>query len=240
MLADIDIAARAWPEAHRVLADGDAYGLPTKHCSLFARGYAPVFPLQRVSAYATPFNILHKSADEITALKNARLTLVYLGLESGSDVILKKIVKGSSKQMEAALRHARETALKVSATVILGLGGTMHWRAHAEETASLVNRQPPTYLSTLQLVLDPALIDRFLERYGEPFHPQNDRAVLEELRVMIENLAPPSPVIFRSNHASNALPLAGTLPKDRNKLLTQIDQALSGYRALRPELLRGL
>ncbi|MEI6558018.1 MAG: radical SAM protein [Rhodospirillaceae bacterium] len=242
VFADIDDAARDWPEARRVfLADGDAYGLPTPTLLAIAARLKERFSgLQRLSAYATPFNILAKEPEEIAALRAARLGLVYLGVESGADRLLKAIAKGSARQMEGALARARETGLKVSATVILGLGGQAHWREHIEATAALISRQPPTYLSTLQLVLDPAVAPGFFERFGEPFAWQDDRGVLAELRLLVERLAPPAPVIFRSNHASNALALAGTLPRDRDRLLGEIDDALSGAQPVRPRWLRGL
>jgi radical SAM superfamily enzyme YgiQ (UPF0313 family) len=242
VLAEIDAAAAEWPEARRVfLADGDAFGLPTDHLlAICARLRERFAGLQRVSAYATPFNLQAKSAEEIAALKAARLGLVYLGIESGADRLLKKIAKGSRRQMEAAMLHARACGLKVSATVILGLGGRRHWQEHIEATAALINLAPPAYLSTLQLGLAPEIADGFLERYGEPFEPQDDAGALEELRLLVERLAPPAPVIFRSNHASNAWPLAGTLPRDRGRLLAQLEAALAGLRGPRPFWLRGL
>ena len=240
--ADIDAAAQEWPEAHRVfLADGDAYALPTETLlAVCVRLRERFLALQRVTAYATPFNILAKSVDEIKALKAARLSLVYLGVETGHDRLLKQIAKGSAKQMAAALLRAREAGLKVSATVILGLGGRERWREHITATAELINQAPPSFLSTLQLVLAPEVEARFLERFDAPFLAQSDRGALEELRLLVELLAPPTPVIFRSNHASNALALAGTLPKDRNRLLAEIDSGLSGGGRLRPAWLRGL
>ncbi|MEI8396748.1 MAG: radical SAM protein [Rhodospirillaceae bacterium] len=242
VFADIDAAALMWPDAHRVfLADGDAYGLPTETLLALCARLRLRFPaLQRVSAYATPFNISNKSADEIMALRQARLTLVYLGLESGSDRMLKIITKGNSARMEAALARANETGLKVSATVIAGLGGRRYWREHIEATAVLINRHPPNYLSTLQLMLDPAVAPDFFSRFEEPFEWQDDRGILEEMRLLIERLNPPASVIFRSNHASNALPLAGTLPKDRAKLLDRIDATLQGRQSVRPGWMRGL
>lgn len=131
---DIDEAAAEWPEAHRVfLADGDAYTLPTETLLALCGRLRERFPnLQRVTAYATPFNLLGKSAEEIAALRAARLTLVYLGIESGSDLLLKKIAKGSAAQMAGALARAAEGGVKVSATVILGLGGRSLWREHIE------------------------------------------------------------------------------------------------------------
>lgn len=242
VFADIERAAVEWPTAHRVfLADGDAYTLPTDHLAAICDRLKERLPLlQRVSAYATPFNILRKSVEEIRLLKEKRLNLVYLGIESGSDLLLGKIAKGTSKQMERSLCRAAEAGLKVSATIITGLGGKAHWREHVDATADLLNRAPVTYLSTLQLGLEDSVAPRFFERFGEPFQWQDDHGVLLELKRLIERLDPPQPVIFRSNHSSNALPLAGTLPKDRSKVLDQIDQALAGHRQLRPGWARGL
>jgi hypothetical protein len=146
---------------------------------------------------------------------------------------------------ESAHARSRESGLKVSATVILGLGGRAHGQEHIEATAALINRQPPTYLSTLHLMLAPEVaagfFDRHAQRMGQPFEPACDRDTLQELRRLVECLAPPTPVIFRSNHASNALPLAGTLPKDRARLLTVIDAAIAANaETLRPRWLRGL
>jgi radical SAM superfamily enzyme YgiQ (UPF0313 family) len=242
VFADMDLAARDWPQAHRVfLADGDAYGLPAATLATLCDRLAEKFPgLQRVTAYATPFNLLRKTPEEMALLKAKRLSLVYLGMETGSDLLLRKIAKGSAKQMEAALLKARAAGLKVSATVITGLGGKALWREHMDATADMINRAPPTYLSTLQLGLEDEVAPRFFERFGPEFQWQDDRGVLEELHRLVERLQPPSPVIFRSNHASNALALAGTLPKDKGRLLAQLEAALTGQVGLRPRWLRGL
>jgi len=240
--AEIDRLAEMWPQTRRVfLADGDAYCLDTDHLAALCDHLAARFPsLQRITAYATPFDILAKGADGIARLKALRLGLVYLGIESGWDDLLKRIGKGSARQMEAALALARSAGLKVSATVILGLGGQGGWREHVDATADVINRAPPVYLSTLQLGLEDSVAGRFLDRIGPGFAWQDDTAILAEQRRLIERLAPPAPVIFRSNHASNALALAGTLPRDRDRLLGEIDAALTGERGLRPSWLRGM
>jgi hypothetical protein len=239
--ADIDRAARAWPGARRVfLADGDAYCLPTDDLLAILGALAGAFPdLQRVSAYATPFDILGKGEADIARLRAARLGLVYLGIETGWDDLLKRIRKGSAMQMGQALALARSAGLKVSATVILGLGGQRDWRPHIEATAELINRAPPVYLSTLQLGLEEGGAPLFIERFGPGFVWQDDAGVLEELAELVARLDPPSPVIFRSNHASNALALAGTLPRDRDRLLAEIQAARRGDGGLRPTWLRG-
>jgi radical SAM superfamily enzyme YgiQ (UPF0313 family) len=242
VFTDIDTAARGWPTAHRVfLADGDAFVLPTEDLLAICDRLRRRFPdLQRVSAYATPLSLLKKSPEEMAALKAARLSLLYLGIESGSPQVLKRVAKGASPRgLIDGITKATEAGLKISATVINGLGGQGLWREHVDGTIAVVNAAPPTFLSILQLVFhDPATEQLFLTRFPD-YAPQDDAAVLDELERLIAGLAPPRPVIFRSNHASNALPLAGNLPKDRDSLLDQIRLARAGLRRMRPRDQRG-
>ena len=247
VFAAIDDAATDWPDAHRVfLADGDALTLETDHLLAILDKLRATFPaLARVSCYATPINLNKKSATDLASLKAAGLSLVYLGVESGSDEILKRIHKGTASAMESALKRADDAGLKVSATVILGLGGKALWRDHIEQTAALINRQPPQYLSTLQLGLDEDMEPRFKEAFakrGAPFVWQDDAGVLDELKLLLQKLAPPRSVIFRSNHASNCLALAGTVPKDGARLVAQVEQAqcMPDCAAIRPHNVRGL
>jgi hypothetical protein len=255
VFADIEDAAKDCPEAHRVfLADGDALMLDVDHLLALLEKLHEAFPrLARVSCYATPINVNKKSLHDLERLKAAGLTLIYFGLESGSDNLLKRVRKGSARAMEDALKRADDAGLKVSATVILGLGGQTLWRDHIEQTAELINRQPPRFLSTLQLGLDADVKANFLAAFAkeayakgsEPFVEQDDAGILDELELLLLSLDPPSPVIFRSNHASNCLALAGTLPKDGHRLVSQVRQAQVriadfGSLALRPRHLRGL
>jgi len=243
LFADMDDAAQDWPEAHRVfLADGDALTLPTDHLCRILDRLNETFPnLQRVSCYATPINLLRKTVPELEKLKERKLKLLYFGIESGSGDILRRIRKGATpKSMEQALVRAAEGGMKVSATVVLGLGGRNRWREHIEGTAELVSRAPLNYLSTLQLGLEEGTASRFFEKFGEPFEWQDDAALLKEQMHLIELVEPPRPVIFRSNHASNALALAGNLPKDKARLLAQLRAAQEGAVPLRPRFLRGL
>jgi len=240
---DIAVAAREHPDAHRVfLADGDALALETETLIEILDELNKQLPaLSRVSCYATPSNILHKSQQELEQLKQHKLSLIYLGIESGSDLILKKITKGATQRgIAEAMLKADASGLKVSATVILGLGGQQYWQQHIDGTLELLNSAPLTYLSTLQLFLQPDAEENFIRKFKEPFAHQNDLAILEEQQRLISGLAPPKRVIFRSNHASNALALAGSLPKDKEKLLKQIEQALDGKQALRPAHIRSL
>jgi hypothetical protein len=131
----------------------------------------------------------------------------------------------------------------VSATVVLGLGGRRLWREHIDGAAAVVNRAPPDFLSTLQLRLDDDGVAEFVgrfERDGTPFEEQDDAGILAEQERLLQQLDPPRPVTFRSNHASNCLPLAGALPHDRERLLALIARARRGAPMLRPEFMRGL
>jgi hypothetical protein len=243
VFADIHQAAAEWPDAQRVfLADGDALALPTEHLLAILRELAAALPrLTRVSCYATPGNIGRKRVEELALLREHKLSLLYFGIESGADLILKKITKGATQRRIAEVLHkAKAGGMKVSATIILGLGGTQHSDEHIAGTLALLNSAPVTYLSTLQLTLSDGIAEEFLCKYGEPFVMPGDLAILKEQERLIGGLNPPQPVIFRSNHASNALALAGNLPKDKEKLLLQLRVAMAGHRPLRPNYLRGL
>jgi len=243
VFADIDAGALDWPNAHRVfLADGDAMTLPTGQLVEILDHLAARLPnLARVSAYATPKNLNEKSIAEMAGLREKKLSLVYLGIESGATPVLKRIRKGASQDSVArALGRAREAGLKVSATVILGLGGRSGWEAHIAGTAELVNRAPPTYLSTLQLDLEPAVYARFMAAQAPGFEFQDDNGILAEQERLLSLLDPPRPVIFRSNHASNCLPLAGNLPRDKEALLAIVAAARAGAQPLRARWIRAL
>jgi hypothetical protein len=246
VFADIETCARFWPDASRIfLADGDALVLPVDDLSAILDKLAAAFPLlERVSCYATPINLTHKPVGELQRLQAKKLSLVYVGIESGAAVILNRIRKGATPDtIVEALGRAREAGIAVSATVVLGLGGTRLWREHIDGTTDVVNRAPPDFLSTLQLRLSEDEVEEFVARFerdGTPFEEQDDASVLAEQERLLQGLDPPRPVTFRSNHASNCLPLAGTLPHDRDRLLALIADARRGAPVLRPQYMRGL
>ncbi len=243
VFAEIDVLANMFPEADRIfLADGDALVLPTDHLATLLDYLAEKFQnLTRVSSYAMPKNLIEKSPEDLALLREKGLKLVYLGIESGSNLILKRIIKGASQKTHIkAIERARDASIKISATVILGLGGRQHWQEHIEGTAELINKAPPNYLSTLQLMLDETTYPEFMEKQPEEFSFQDDMGILAEQELLLARLNPPKPVIFRSNHASNCLALAGNLPKDRERLLSEIESVRSGENAVRPEFLRSL
>lgn len=231
-----------YPDANKVfLGDGDALSLPTDHLLKLLKMLRSSFPkLSRVSLYATAQNILEKSLDELKSLRAGGLGLAYFGIESGNDDLLEKIDKGvNSAQMIEALTRAHEAGIKISATVILGLGGAEYSEPHITDTARLINLAPITYLSTLQLGLEEGAAERFYRGFEE-YTLLNDLQILQEQRQLISMIDSPQRIIFRSNHASNALHLSGTLPKDTIRLINEIDEALRiGEGALVPQWFRG-
>ena len=240
--AEIQAVAQRYPDTRRVfLADGDALAAPLAHLLTILEALRTAFPhLERVSSYALPANLLKKPVDELAQLRAAGLSLLYYGIETGHAELLKRITKGATPDaMARGLLRAKQAGLRISATVILGLGGQTYWREHIDATAALVNRVQLDYLSTLQLMLDPLIEGEFRRTFGAPFLMQDDQALLAEQARLIEQLNPPAPLTFRSNHASNALALAGTLPADRARLLAQLEQARAGTTRLRPAWLRG-
>jgi radical SAM superfamily enzyme YgiQ (UPF0313 family) len=246
VLHDIRSVAPSHQHTRRVfLADGDALYRDTNTLMIILDALYESFPaLERVSSYALPNNLLTKSLDELKALKNAGLTLLYYGIESGSAKLLKCITKGATpEKMKTGLNKASEAGIDVSATVILGLGGQHHWQEHIEQTAELVNELSLTYLSTLQLTLDDSIEEEFIQKFtrqGRTFIPQTDIELLKEQSLLVSLLSPKQTVIFRSNHASNALPLKGVLPNDKDALLAALESASHGETQLIPKWLRGV
>lgn len=239
---EIEHLAAYYPDGHRVfIADGDAMAMATEHLKKILKLLKEYFPkLSRVSAYASPLNLKEKTLEELKDLREAGLTLVYYGIESGNDGILKKITKGiDSKGMIEGLNKTSEAGIKISATVILGLGGQNYWKEHIDSTADLVNQIRVNYLSTLQLGLAEEVEGEFRKKFKEEFIWQDDEGMLKEQIRFIEKINPSKPVIFRSNHASNALSLAGNLPKDKEKLLDELQGVLSGENSMKPKWLRG-
>ena len=194
--------------------------------------------VRRVSAYAMATNLLAKSPAELEELARLGLSLLYVGPESGDDVTLKRIAKGSTKQQHIeAAALARASGMQLSVIALLGIASERS-QQHAEETADLVTQMDPAFFSALTVTVVPNTPLATLQAKGRFAVPPQDQ-LLRELATMID-LARPTSAVFRTNHASNYLPLAGRLPEDRAKLLSFCEQALQGRIRLRPEWARGL
>lgn len=218
------------------LADGDAFVLPTERLLRILTELRQRFPhLERVASYAAPRDILGKTPEEMKALREAGLTLLYYGMESGDTETLRAIRKGvNGEQSIAAGQRVIASGMELSIMVILGIAGEEGSERHALATAKAINAIHPTMLSALCLMLyrGSELKDQF-ER-GE-FHPKSPAGLMEELRLMVEYIDLPedAPCIFRSNHVSNYIPLAATLPKEKKRLLSDIDRSLAYLKTLK-------
>ncbi|MEZ4400122.1 MAG: radical SAM protein [Kofleriaceae bacterium] len=222
------------------VADGDALVLPMDHWDAILATCRAQFPrLRRVSCYATAGNVAGKSDAELARLRAAGLALIYIGPESGDDATLKRIAKGATAAEHAtAAQRARAAGLEVSAIFLLGAGGVARSAEHAAASAALATAMDPHYLAALTLTIVPttplarlAATDRFTL-------PTVD-GLLRELRTFVAE-ARPTDALFRTNHASNYLPVGGRLPRDGARLAAAIDAALAGALPLRPEHHRGL
>ncbi len=243
ILEDIDMARAYYgPGLQRVfLMDGDAIIIKTEDLLRILRKLYDTFPaLEKVTLYAGPRSTLSKTPEELKALHDAGLSRAYLGVESGSDAVLKFIHKGvNARQMLQAGQRLVEAGIDLWVTIILGITGEGgDWREHILSTAQIINEMKPRHLSAMTFAPakgtplgDDVLAGRF-KVYG-PDH------ILEECRLLIQHLDV-DPLHFTSNHASNYLPLKGSLPQDREKFLSLIDQALEGKIRLRKTLNRGI
>lgn len=242
LFSEIDEMSLSCPDTRRIfLADGDSMVLSAKRLEEILDRLSAAFPaLQRVTAYANPSNLLDKSVKDLRALREKKLSILYYGVETGDAELLAKINKGATPdEMVEGCRKATEAGLKLSVTVILGLGGRKGSMRHARSTADLLNRIGPRYLSALTLMLGEHG-DEYASRMGKGFEFNSPEGDVRELREIVSRLTVDR-CIFRSNHASNYLALAGTLIKDRERLLAQIDLALeSPGDSFRPEWSRGL
>ncbi|MBU1215757.1 radical SAM protein [bacterium] len=238
---DIDTFAAMYPNAHKIfLADGDALALPTATLlKILAYLQTSFTKLRRVSTYASAQNLLEKSEQELELLAANKLNLIYYGIETGNDVLLKKITKGVNRSDIIKSLGKVPKSMKISATVILGLGGEQYSQEHIADTAYVINNTAVNYLSTLQLGLEEDAEDNFYKHFAD-FRPLNDFQILDEQKRFLELLHPANQIIFRSNHASNALHLSGTLPKDTKRLLDELKMAIDvGNDALVPNMYRG-
>jgi len=242
LLAEIAQAGARFGEEvrHVFVADGDPLGMPLEHWLPLLRALGSAFPrLRRVSTYATARNLLEKTETELKCLRAEGLALLYIGPESGDDEVLRRIAKGATAadHLEAA-RKAKACGMEQSLMFLLGVGGRERSEEHARASGRLATAMDPRFLSTLTLTVIQGSPQAKLQAQGR-FELPEVPGLLRELRWFIEE-AHPSAAIFRSDHASNHLPISGRLPRDRERILATLDEALAGHQPLRPEWMRGL
>ncbi len=241
VLEDFRIARGVYRRVDRVfLADGDALVRKANELYTILDTIRELFPeCERVTSYASPASIRIRTEEELRTLRDKGLTMVYMGLESGCDDVLKRMRKGHmSAEIVEMGRKVRRCGMALSVTAITGLGGPELLERHAIETAEAFNAMNPEYIGMLTLMVEPETPLYDWVRDGS-FQLLTQPQVLEETRLLMEHLDSPGSV-FRMNHASNYLVLKGTLNRDKEAMLRTIDAAEHDLSRLRPEEWRGL
>ena len=239
---EIDMAAKHEPETKRIfLADGDALNLSTDYMVQIVKYLYEKFPnLERVSCYAMPMNLLKKTPEELKKMYDVGLKMLYLGIETGSDIVLKKVTKGATSQtIIRACRKAIDVGYTLSCMIILGLGGKTYTKEHIKGTAEVLSAVSPHYAAALTLIIEPGVKEEFMKKFNEPFIPITDSEALDELQELVSKIDSKNEIIFRANHGSNAYTIKGIFPQDKDSMLEKISWMKEHPEVCRPEGLRG-
>ena len=242
VLEDLAWARKAYRRVERIfLCDGDALALTNAKLLPILEFISENFPeCQRVTAYARSTDVLRKSEEELRELRQAGITMVYIGAESGSDEVLKQINKGETRQqLIDGVRKAEACGIKASVTFISGIAGKAGWEDHAVQTGTMISEMEPSYVGLLTLMVDPDVPIAEEIRTGK-LQLLSPEEVLEETELLLENTKVSRPCVFRSNHASNYLSLRGTLPQDKDAMLKMIHRAMADHGMLKDERFRAL
>jgi radical SAM superfamily enzyme YgiQ (UPF0313 family) len=243
IIEDLEYASRKIGHVDKLfLCDGDALIIPQKRLLEILDAIRIHLPgISRIGTYANAKSILRKSVEEMRELRERGLGIIYLGIETGNEELLKKICKGATyEQIVEAGRKVNEAGITLSVTVLLGIGGVEKSMEHAHDTARILTDIDPDYAGVLTVMLVP----------GTPLHDEARAAtfvlpgtfdLLKELLVIIEN-SRFSNCFFTANHASNYLPIRARMPRDKEKIVRLIEEVIrrGDPSALRPEFMRGL
>lgn len=236
VLEDFHLARQYYRNVGRIfLADGDALIRKVSDLVTILDTIRELFPeCERVSSYASPSSLQIRTDEELQLLRDKGLTLLYMGLESGCDDVLKLMRKGhTSAEIVECGQKVKRNGIGLSVTAITGLGGPELMEAHAVDTAKALNAMNPEYIGILTLVVEDGTPLQDWVQEGK-FHLLTPAQVLQETKLMVESFDSPGSV-FRMNHASNYLSLKGTLNEDKEAMLAQIRRAERHMETLRPE-----
>ena len=242
VIEDLEEARSYYSKVERIfLADGDALILKQEDLLLILAKIRELFPeCGRVGVYGSPQDVLRKGVAELAALKEEGLGIIYIGAESGSDKVLKDVKKGATAaEIVEAIKIIESSGINSSVTFISGLAGANGWREHAEETGKMISEAQPSYVGLLTLMVEP-MAPIYADIKEGRFKLLSAEDVIRETLLLLENVNVSKDCIFRSNHASNYLSLKGTLPADKERMITELSRAMDGQYRLKDERLRML
>jgi radical SAM superfamily enzyme YgiQ (UPF0313 family) len=195
---------------------------------------------RRIGIYGSPQDVLRKTPEELAELRDLGIGIIYIGAESGSDRVLAAIQKGADRaQIIEAVRKIEAARIPASVTFISGLAGQEDWREHAAACGAMISETEPSYVGLLTLLVEPGA-PLYEEIETGRFQMLSPLQVVEETRLLLENVHVKKDCVFRSNHASNYVSLRGTLPQDKDRMLAQLAEAAAHAGQLKDERFRML
>lgn len=242
VMEDLEEARKLYRYVERIfLCDGDALCLSNRKLLVILQKIQELFPeCRRVNVYGNAADVLHKTPEELRELYENGVRMIYIGAESGSEKVLKDVCKGvTGEQLIEAVHKIEDSGIQASVTFISGLAGKDGWREHAIESGRMISRMNASYVALLTLMVEPAAPLYEKIQSGE-FRLLSPEEVIAETYLMIENMNPEKPCVFRSNHASNYLSLKGTLPGDKEAMLAKLRRAMKDSGMLKDERFRML
>lgn len=240
VMEDLQMARNYYRHVDKIfLADGDALALRNEKLLVILNRIAELFPeCQRVGIYGSPKDVLRKTHEELKELREHGIGIIYIGAESGNEEVLLDVRKNATRdEIIKAVRMIEDAGIKSSVTFINGLGGKRLWREHAIDTGTMISEMQPSYVGLLTLVNEPGT-EMYENIKSGKMELLTAEEVLAETKLMLENINVVKPCVFRSNHASNYVALKGDLPKDRDKMIGQLEHAMKHKDALRDERFR--
>ena len=225
---DLREARRTYRKIERIfLADGDALVTGTENLLALLKEISVLFPeCERVTVYGSPGDVLRKPPEELELLRENGLKIVYIGAESGDDEVLRRVKKGAdADEIITAIRKLEEAGIQASVTFISGLGGLELSEKHAVGSARIITESRPSYAALLTLLLEPGA-PMYEDVKSGKFSFMTPEQIAVETLLLLSLARPETECVFRSNHASNYVPLKGTLPYDNDRLMKTLEAAL--------------
>ncbi len=234
---EIDEFRNIYDNVERIfLADGDALIIPMDKLREILIYINEVFPeCNRITMYASPKSIKNKRLEELIELNKLGLKMVYMGIESGSEIVLEKINKGATREeLIESGKKIKESGILLSATVIAGIGGRTYSDIHAKDTGSLISEISPDYLGVLSLMVEKNT-DIYDDIKTGRFKLLNSIEILKEIKELLINIDTEDKIVFRSNHASNYVSLKGILGEDKDRLIYDIEWCIKNHKLTKEE-----